>query len=111
MSFSASKGGARIATSENFIADMEGDDMVSQTQNIGTTAELVDFGDLTGTGLVIIKNLDATNDVFIGSSAEMTGLNLIIRPGRFVLFEDTNTNLYAQADIAAVRILTLAVEL
>lgn len=110
LSFRASKGGATISFQDNFRQDMAGDDLTNQTQLIGTgTAELVDFGEISAPYTqIIIKNLDPTNYVVIYSSAAETGLGLKIPAGKFALFSTDDQPIYAKADGAAVRILTLA---
>lgn len=106
-----SKGGLRLEDSSDFSKDVAGDDGVKKSQNIGTSSELVDFGDISGIpGTVFIKNLDDTNFVELGGDSGLTVFKTKVSPGEFMIFEPQSATLYAKADTAAVRILVLAVE-
>lgn len=109
--FAARKNGADISASSSFNLTMTGDDMLNQTQVIGTTAELVSFGDITGApGLVIIKNLDATNYVEIGGDSGLTVFKLKLLPGQYHQFQPSSATMYAKANTADVRIQVIATE-
>jgi hypothetical protein len=112
LSFRASKGGATVAFQDSFKADMTGADMFQQTQFVGTTAELLDIGDLDASigdmPPIIVKNLDPTNMVRISSVSGMTGFTITVYPRQFVLFVPSVEVLYVQADTAPCRILTVA---
>jgi len=110
-SLKAQKGNSSVSQSATMAADMTGNQMMQATQNIGTTAELVDFGDITGVPqLVMIRNLDATNFVEIGGDSGLTVFKLKIKKGQSALFEPTSGTLYAKANTAAVNIMTVAIE-
>ena len=110
-SIRATKGNASVNQTANMIASMAGDDMMQSTQNIGTTAELVSFADITGAPqLVMIRNLDATNFVELGGDSGLTVFKLKIEAGQACLFTPSSATLYAKANTASVSIITVAVE-
>jgi len=111
VNFTARKNGAEISISSSTNVTMTGDDLVNVTQVIGTTEEIVGFGDITGApGAVIIKNLDATNFVQLSATGQ-TGFVIKLLPGRFTVFQPASATLYAIADTAAVRIQIIATEI
>lgn len=111
LNYTARKNGAEIAISSSHQVDMTGDDLISTTQVIGTSAETVGFGDITGApGEVIIKNLDSTNFVELGGDSGLTVFKTKLLPGRFTVFQPSSATLYAKADTADVRIQILANE-
>lgn len=106
-----SKNGLRLEASKTFNKDVTGADAIHKTQNIGTTAETVDFGDITGAPkTVMIANLDATNFVEIGGDSGLTVFKLAIDPGEFIVLNLASATLYAKADTASCLIEILAVE-
>jgi len=110
-SLKATKTGAIINQTANMFADMTGADMMQNTQNIGTSAELVTFGDITGAPkLVMIKNLDVTNFIELGGDSGLTVFKLKLRAGHATLFSPSSATLYAKADTASVLVQVAAVE-
>jgi hypothetical protein len=111
IALSVTKNGATASFSANTRITMAGDDYMTGTQNIGTTAEVIALGDITGApSQIAIKNLDATNFVEIGGDSGLTVFKLKIRPGHSQLFEPSAATIYAKADTAACRIQILAIE-
>ena len=107
----ARKNGAQISNSMSKRFDMTGSELTQATQNIGTTAELLTFGNIAGTPqAVMIQNLDATNFVEIGGDSGLTVFKFKINPGQSAYFTPTSGTVYAKANTAAVNILTLAIE-
>lgn len=107
----AVKSGAKIDFTSSYRSDMAGGDMVQNTQLIGTSAELVPFGEITGVPqAVLIANLDATNFVEIGGDSGLTVFKLKIRPEEAIYLSLSSATLYAKADTADVSIMVLAVE-
>jgi len=91
---------------------MTGDDLINATQVIGTTSELVSFGEITGApGEVVIKNLDSTNFIELGGDSGLTVFKIKLLAGRTTIFQPSSATLYAKADTAAVRIQILANEI
>ena len=90
---------------------MTGDDILQGTQLIGTSAELVSFGEIAGApAMVLIQNLDANNFVEIGGDAGLTVFKLKILAGKSMLISPSSGTVYAKADTAAVRIFLVAAE-
>ena len=111
LNLKGSKSGAKVDLSDSLRFDMTGDDLVQGTQVIGTTSELVTFGDITGAPqMVLIKNLDATNFIELGGDSGLTVFKLKILAGRSNLLSLSSGTLYAKADTADVRIQTVAIE-
>jgi hypothetical protein len=107
----ATKNAATVSLSTTKRITMSGDDMVQSTQVIGTSAELLVLGDITGApSQLAIKNLDATNFVEIGGDSGLTVFKIKILPGETVLIRPTSATLYALADTAAVRVQIVAIE-
>lgn len=109
ISFSASKGGASVRVSASDNIDMAGDDMLQETQVIGTSAEALTWGELSGAPkYVFLKNNDATNYVLVGFTNPPTEMKLMA--GESMLFAPTTATIYAKADTAACRVFKCAVE-
>lgn len=72
-------------------------DVITGTQEIGTSEEALTVGDVSSLGLVVIKNLDETNFVEVGLTASYT---IKLLPGQACLFPPAGT-LYAKANTAA----------
>ena len=67
---------------------------IDMVQNINTSEEVVNVGDVSSAGLIVIENLDAINFVTVG----LTGSYPIkLRPGRFCAFPPVGT-IYALAN-------------
>lgn len=108
-SVSASKNGITLSQSGSKAIDMAGDDMLLNTQLIGTSAEAIAFGEITGApSVVFLKNTDSTNFVTYGPSNPPTEFKLL--PGHVAVFQPASATQYAKADTAAVRLLILATE-
>lgn len=107
----ALKNSALVTLSTTKKITMSGDDMVQGTQTIGTAAEVLVLGDITGApSQLAIKNLDATNFVEIGGDSGLTVFKIRVLPGETILIRPTSGTIYAQADTADVRVQILATE-
>jgi hypothetical protein len=107
----ATKNGASVSYSSTEREDMAGDNMISSVQSIGTTSELVGFGEITGApGLVVIKNLDPTNFVEFGGDSGLTVFKLKVLAGKDQMVRLESATLYGKADTAEVKIQVTAVE-
>jgi len=112
INYTCRKGGADISITTSKSVNMTGDDMLNATQEIGTTAELISFGEISGApGEVVIKNLDATNFIELGGDSDLTVFKTKLLPGRATVFQPSSATLYAKANTAAVRIQILANEI
>lgn len=79
--------------------DMSGSKAVTNIQNIGTSAEAIDIGDITTPGYMIVKNLDATNFVEIRDGS--AGADVIkIKAGEVQLFRLATTTPFGIAATA-----------
>src|SRR5689334_2174258 len=108
-SLNISKGGVTLNHSTTARHDMAGSEMIHRTQVIGTGAEQVTFGDITGApGILKVTNLDPTNFVELALDSGMTNKFAKIRAGGVVLLQPSSATLYAQANTASCRILVQA---
>lgn len=107
----AAKGGVQVSFTATKQNDMAGSDMLQNTQDIGTTAETVGFGAITGApAMVLIQNLDPTNFIELGLSSGMTDKFAKLLPGQVILFPPSTATIYAKADTAECKVLVEAVE-
>jgi hypothetical protein len=108
LTMSATKTGSGSVSTPRlaFQADMAGNNLVGGvTQDIGTSAEAVTFGDIAAApAIVAIQNLDTANYVEVGGDSGLTVFTLKLLAGESVLFRSAVTPLYAKANTAAVRI-------
>lgn len=112
ITLSANKGGAKVNHTVSKRFNMTGAAMLQGTQSIGTTAELVDFGDITGAPqAVLIQNLDATNYIEVGGDSGLTVFKQKIPAGWSQLVTLSSATLYAKANTAAVNIMVIAIEI
>lgn len=103
ISATVSKGSLRINFGEVFTATMAGDDGGDSTQIIGTTAEAIDYGEVSGNPkILLIKNADTTNFLLVGFTNPPTEMKLL--PGEILPIVGPQAQVYAKADTAAVRI-------
>jgi hypothetical protein len=108
----ANKSGANIAQNYSASFSMTGNEMMQGTQSIGTTAELVGFGNITGAPqMVSIRNLDATNYIELGGDSGLTVFKIKVPAGQIAVFTASSATLYAKANTSAVNILIQAVEI
>ena len=111
VNLSFTKGGATNYFATTSRIDMTGTGFNGSTQEIGTTAELLDLSGVTGSpGQLAIKNLDATNFVEIGGDSGLTVFKIKLRPGKSMLIEPTSGTIYAKANTAACLIQKLAID-
>lgn len=88
--------------------DQAGTDYSGGSQEIGTSQETLGKGSITTIGYVIIKNLDATNLVQLGSVSGELGITL--KAGEVALFRVSAAQVYAQANSAACNVQYLLIE-
>jgi hypothetical protein len=109
---SASKNGAQVTSTASTLVSMSGDEMLTNVQNVGTSAEAVTVADLDTAGYAFFKNMDATNFVEIAlDSAVSTQVFCKLLAGEFSLIKLKTTTIYAKADTGAVNLLVTACEL
>ncbi len=104
-----SKGGVTERKAFSGRIDMAGNNTSGSTQDIGTSAEALTFGDIAGIPpQLLLKNLDATNFILVGFTNPPTEIKL--KAGEAVLMRPTTATIYAKADTAACRLYKLACE-
>lgn len=105
------KNGASANINTTKRIDMSGGGIVNNTQSIGTTAEALSLGDISGApSQIALKNLDASNFVEIGGDSGLTVFKLRVNAGETLIFRATSGTIYAKADTAAVRVQIVASE-
>lgn len=111
ISLRVTKNAAQVANTSSTTIDVSGSQLLHNTQNIGTTSETIDFGNISGTPqAVMIRNLDATNFVEIGGDTGLTVFKIKIPKGQSTIIYPSSGTIYAKADTAAVNILVTACE-
>lgn len=91
------------------LLDVSGDDYVRLTQNVGTTQEALNLGDLTTPGYILVFNRDTTNFVSIRPG---TGENDLVKipAGGIALFMIASSAPFIIADTAACIVEYLLIE-
>jgi hypothetical protein len=111
-SLAHSQGGTAVNGATSKSVTQSGVKRIANVQNIGATSEAITFGDVTP-AYVYIKNLDATNFVYIGYQTPCTSGNAFLKllPGEPFCGHVAQSVMYALADTAAVNIEVIAAEL
>lgn len=94
----------------SLIADMTGKAVILNSQEIGTSWEALDYGDISGTPrLIAVKNIDTTN--YIDIATDNGGVNAVgrLNAGDFMILPIPGT-LYFQAHTAACELVVWAAE-
>ena len=92
--------------------DQTGNVTVQLIQNIGTSAEILAYGDLSGVpGAILVKNMDATNYVELSLDSGGTQIFAKLAAGRGMVWIPSVAAVYAKANTAACRLLILACEI
>jgi hypothetical protein len=91
--------------SEEFTIDVTGTQWISHVQEIGTSEEAIELGEIATGGYFIAKNLDDTNFVEIRPGTGETDMVKLL-PGESCLFRFSGDAAapYAIADTAAVQL-------
>ena len=109
VSIRCSKSGATVSATASDVINMTGDDMIYDTQVIGTSAEALTWGEVTGAPkYAFIQNLDTTNFVTVGFTNPPTEMKILA--GECLLIPPTTATIYAKADTAACRVVKCAME-
>ena len=102
-SLTCSKGGMTIKASHTFRVDMTGNNMMDTTQDVGTSAEALELGPISGVPPVLyVQNLGTTNYVLVGFTNPPTEIRL--NAGESARFRPTTATIYLLANTAAVRV-------
>jgi len=108
--FAGTQDGMTAFCGSNVTYDLTGT-VLAQTQNVGTSAELLDLGDVGGgsaPGLIYIRNIDATNYLEIALDSGMTKKFAKIIAGAVAIFCPAASSYYVRADTSAVNIELIA---
>jgi hypothetical protein len=115
LSLTVSKNGASATASESITQTMSGDQFLNSVQIIGTSNEVLNFGDVTAGGWVVCKNLDATNYVEIFLDSGNAQLVAKLLPGASGAGEackfKPGAAVYARANTAPVNLQVFTCEL
>lgn len=76
---------------------------IDHVQEIGTSEEAIDLGDITAPGWCMMKNLDATNFIEIFAVTAGTAMFKLL-PGEFFLGKLSATAPFAKADTAVAHL-------
>jgi hypothetical protein len=109
---SHTKSGTNVQGSTSLAITQSGTKRIANTQIIGTTSEAITFGDVTP-AYVYLKNLDATNFVYVGYQTPCTSGNAFLKllPGEPFSGHVAQSVMYALADTGNVNLEVVATEL
>ena len=117
LSFSAqlnyAKSSAALSTQCNVTQDVTGVKYCDLIQNIGTTDEVISFGDIGTVGVYMLQNIDPTNYVDIGFNGSTYQIRLAAvsgAPGGLMIAYNQGATIHARANTAAANIIVRAVE-
>jgi len=104
------KGGVALTHSTSSPRDMAGAVLYQNVQAIGTSTEQIEFpADLTGVpGMIVLKNLNATNFIEVGLNTPVTQIFAKLMPGQIMPIPPSTATLYAKANTAACDLLVMA---
>lgn len=92
--------GAKISKRYHATLDVSGDCITYGVQEVGTSEEEITQGaDLGTPGYLILKNLDGTNYIEVGSTTGVYDIKLLA--GEIALYRHNSATIYAKADTAA----------
>jgi hypothetical protein len=82
---------------------------IGNEQIIGTTAEVLDLGDVGADPIVVfVKNLDATNFVTVDSISLLTNFPQKLIPGAAIFLRPQTGTIYCKADTASCKVFVVA---
>ncbi len=94
------KGGGNVSRRESLSITVSGDSFSHEIQSIGTVEEAVVQGNELGTpGYVMLKNLDSTNYIEIGSTTGVYDIKL--KAGEVAIYRHNSATIYAKANTSA----------
>lgn len=100
--FTFEKGGVKVERAPGSVdVTITGDHAIHKTQEIGTSAENLDKGEITTPGYGLFHNLDGTNFVEIGYDDTGFKPTVKIESGEWALFRLAQATPQAKADTAA----------
>jgi len=111
VTFAANKNGVAVNTANSKTADMAGDQMITNVQIIGTSAEAIVLGDVSTVGYVKFVNMDATNYIDISLIADGTTPFAKLLAGDVTIIKVATATMYAKSNTANCNLLVQACEL
>ena len=108
-SMSAAKNSATVSGSFSKTKDMSGDQMITNVQAIGTSNEAIVLGDISLPGVVMFKNMDATNYIELALDSSTTQVFSKLLAGESTLVHAVAA-IYARANTASCNLLVVAAE-
>ena len=103
------KGTANVSLENKSAANVTGTKYSRHIQNVGTSEEAIELGDVANPAYLIAINRDATNYVTIRSGTGAADL-IKIRPGNFALFEVQSAAPFIIANTGACDVEFLIIE-
>lgn len=104
------KGGREVKFGKNSIQlDVTGTDFAFHSQNVGTSEEALDIGDVATPGYLLVYNNDSANFVTIRAASGEADV-VKVRAGGVALFELAAAAPFVIADTATVEILFALIE-
>ena len=98
--FNYVKNNVSVNRSHSITVDVTGDAFTYQIQEIGTVEEIVEQGADVGTpGYILMRNLDATNYIEIGSTTGVYDIKL--QAGEVAIYRHNSATIYAKANTGA----------
>ena len=109
VSMAFSKGGASVSRAESIQVTVTGDAFSHEVQEVGTSEEqLAQGADLGTPGYMLIKNLDGTNYVEVGSTTGVYDIKL--KAGEVALYRHNSATVYAKANTAVCLVEYMLIE-
>ena len=104
VSFAANRAGGACAIGLRGTLTMSGDNYVTDNQNIGTSAEAISVGDVTGTdAFMILHNTDPANYCTLyANGATGTHYAGLLRAGQFAVLFGNSSAIGAKADTSGI---------
>jgi hypothetical protein len=99
--------GNSVSGTATYSANFSGN-FIGNEQTVGTTAEVVQFGDVTTPVIVLVKNLDTTNFIQVDSISTMANFPQKLHPGQGCLLLPETGTIYCKADTATCKVLVVA---
>jgi hypothetical protein len=112
LSLVATKNGVTFQQNLSKTITMAGDEMIQNTQIIGTANEAVVLGDVAVGGYAVFKNLDATNYVeLFTDSGDAQPFAKLLAGEPMLLKTHPSATYYAKANTGSVKLLVFALEI
>lgn len=98
---------ASFGSANQFNRDVAGENVISNTQEIGSTAEAILLGDVSGNGMIGITNISATDVSLLTGSGEVEFG--VLKPGDYFEWRRSTEVLKAKTASGTARVSYMAV--